>query len=227
MNTRPANQDNEAASNDATKHSFASAGDHDSVPDPPAPPIDDGGLKAFSIQKLKELRLTPAITAVAGRTGPYTVPITKPPRQRFIRCHREHRFETQVLIEKDGDRRTYLIDRSLWDDLAGELTPVSLVQTISRQGTVFLWPVTIPDESGRTNRWSESAYQASIVAVEKWIRLSANMEAGFYDVIEAPPGLSEPVWPDVPFEKLIEVAFRGNFISSWEHIVLRQLRGEV
>jgi hypothetical protein len=68
--------------------------------------------------------------------------------------------------------------------------------------------------------------QASIIAVDKWIRVSANMEAGFYDVTEAPAGLPDPSWPNVPFDKIVEVAFRNRFITDWDHIVLKQLRGE-
>ena len=193
----------------------------------PGGAADTSAPATFGGFDLKRFRLQSAVNAVGGKKLLHTIGIQKPPKQRFVRCHRDHRIEVQVLIEKDGDRNVYLVEPDLCVELAGELTTVSLVLTITRQQTIFLWPITIPDESGRTNRWHESAMQASIVAVDSWVRVSANMEGGFYDVIAAPDGLGEPTWPTTAFAQIVETAFRNRIISTWDHIILRQLRGEV
>jgi hypothetical protein len=39
--------------------------------------------------------------------------------------------------------------------------------------------------------------------------------------------LSVPEWPDTPFADLLRIAFKGKFIDSISHPVLRRLRGEV
>jgi hypothetical protein len=37
--------------------------------------------------------------------------------------------------------------------------------------------------------------------------------------------LPEPDWPDVSFEEIINVAFRGNYIDSLDHPAIQKLRG--
>jgi hypothetical protein len=53
------------------------------------------------------------------------------------------------------------------------------------------------------------------------------MGLGAYDVYQATGQLGEPQWPAVPFKELLRVAFKGRFIDSLDHPVLRRLRGEV
>jgi len=37
----------------------------------------------------------------------------------------------------------------------------------------------------------------------------------------------EPEWPDVGFQRVIDLAFQGRFIRSADHFVIRKLRGEI
>lgn len=39
--------------------------------------------------------------------------------------------------------------------------------------------------------------------------------------------LPEPDWPATGFEDILNIAFRGRFIDSIDHPVLRKIRGEV
>ena len=57
--------------------------------------------------------------------------------------------------------------------------------------------------------------------------MAANMSLGAYDVFEASGKLPEPEWPDMPFRKILEVAFKGRYIESIEHPALRRLQGEL
>src|SRR5262249_13633362 len=137
-------------------------------------------------------------------------------------------FDTAV-IELKEDRETYLVSRDLWDELAGEATflPTSLFTTINRQGVLFLWPIRLPGADGKSMEWWDTAREAVGMAPGKWCRIVANMSLGGYDAFVANGELGEPSWPDMPFAEVLRIAFKGRYIDSTEHIVLRKLRGEV
>jgi hypothetical protein len=69
--------------------------------------------------------------------------------------------------------------------------------------------------------------QAAKLAEEKWVRVSANMSLGGYEVFEALGNLSDPEWPDdgINFGRLLEIAFRGRIINSLDHPIVKKLRG--
>ena len=85
---------------------------------------------------------------------------------------------------------------------------------------------TLPSLDGRTNTWNESAVAAARLAETTWVRVSANMPAGLYDVHEATGNLAAPEWPDLSFQEILRLAFRDRFIHDVDHAVLRALRGE-
>jgi hypothetical protein len=98
---------------------------------------------------------------------------------------------------------------------------------IDRQNNVFLIPVPLPGEAGTRNPWHESLAQAVELAKLKWLRITANMYTGSYDVYEAQGALPEPEWPEQGMDILIEVAFRGKIIESLDHPVVQSLLGRV
>ncbi len=157
-----------------------------------------------------------------------TVPVRKPGRQDYIRINPEpgYTLETMVLELKE-DRETFLIDRPLWSELPGELIPKTLFTTVNRQKVLTLWPVRMPGEDGRLDEWNTSAQEAAEMAKTRWIRLSANMSLGAYDIFEAAGNLAEPEWPEISFQEILKIAFRGRFIDNMEHPAIRRLRGEV
>jgi hypothetical protein len=48
-----------------------------------------------------------------------------------------------------------------------------------------------------------------------------------YDLFEASGDLAEPVWPEMTFRDLLELAFRDRRIDSINHPILKSLRGEI
>ena len=119
-----------------------------------------------------------------------------------------------------------LVDPSVRLALLGETRPVQLRTCISRQGVVFIWPVPLPAEDGRTNRWHETARTAAGIGENSWIRLVSNMSAGGYDVYEAQGAIPDPEWPDRSFRDLLEIAFgKDRLIDREDHPVIRQLLG--
>ena len=157
-----------------------------------------------------------------------TVPVRKPHRQEFVRTHADpgFQFETAVLELKE-EREVYLVDRPLWDELAGEISPRLLITTITRQGVVSLWPLRLPGEDGRSDEWGRSALEAAKLAQTSWVRVAPNMNLGAYEVSTGAVNIPAPVWPDITFEALITIAFKDRFIKTSDHPVLRRLRCDV
>ena len=181
------------------------------------------------VPDLSRLRLGQDFGEIVGvKKALITVPVRKPNRQWFVRVHpdEDDRFQTAVLELKD-DRETYLVDQDLWGELPGEIIPKVIFTAINRQGVVFLWPIKLPGADGRHDEWNRSALEAAQMATTRWVRVSANMSLGAYEVLEATGELPDPEWPDQDFNTLMQIGFKDRFINSPDHTVLRRLRGEL
>src|SRR5262249_12734467 len=106
-------------------------------------------------------------------------------------------------------------------------SPRALFTAINRQGVLFLWPIRLPGADGKVDGWSQSALEAAQKARSGWVRVSANLSLGAYEVWEATGEFGEPDWPDKSFRELLHLAFKGKLIECPDHPVLRRLRGEV
>ncbi|EMI19532.1 hypothetical protein RMSM_03563 [Rhodopirellula maiorica SM1] len=189
-------------------------------------PIDEATPDPFNPAAL---RLSNADSAGLGVKRVITsIRVGKPNKQEFVRVHpsEDYRIDTTIL-EDLHDRESYLVAPTLWSELAGEVKPVRLVTSVTRHGTLFLWPGTLPPSEGRTNRWHESMLEAQVLAVKTWIRVQSDMAAGEYAVFRATSPLSEPEWGELTFPEILKLAFGGRFIDSMDHPILRSLRGEV
>ena len=140
-----------------------------------------------------------------------TVPVRKPDRQSFHRVHSDPGWCLETAIfERKEERESYLVDPDLWSELPGELAPTALFTAMNRQGVVFLWPVRLPGEDGRSNAWHQSALEAANLAKTKWVRVAANMALGAYEVFQATATLPEPDWPELGFDALVKTAFKDR-----------------
>ena len=72
-----------------------------------------------------------------------------------------------------------------------------------------------------------SRQQQAEYAKQDWVRMASNMSLGAYEIFRAQGELPEPQWPRESFQQLLAIAFKKTIISSPDHIVLRQLAGEV
>ena len=156
------------------------------------------------------------------------VPVRKPHRQEFFRAHPDSAYRCPLAIldlKTEGD--TYLVTPEVAAAIPGEIKPMMLTTCVNRQGVVYLWPVPMPSEDGRKNAWHVTAREAAARAETKWVRMVANMSAGFYDIYEAPGEIADPIWPDHTFQQLLAVAFgNGHLIDREDHPVLKQLFGQ-
>ena len=165
--------------------------------------------------------------AVGVKKALLTVPVRKPNRQEWFRCHPSEAFRlVTYILELKTERETYLVHPRLAGEVSNEVATMMLFTAINRQGVTFLWPVRMPDPSGRRNEWTQSAAEAASVAMKRWVRMGANMSLGAYDVFTTEGVLDEPEWPDVDFQALVTLAFKGRFITTPDHDVLLRLRGQ-
>lgn len=200
-----------------------SRGGDGSGPDAPASPhLEDSFDPA-------RLRLSQDFGSDLGvKKALLTIPVRKPDKQTFVRVHEDlgYRLETAVLENKE-ERETYLVDPSLWPELAGDIVPKLLLTATTRQEVVFLWPIRLPGPDGRLDEWNRSLLEAAEMAMTRWVRVVANMSLGAYEVFEATGQLPNPKFPTVPFSELLRIAFKDRFIHSLDHPAVRRLRGEV
>ena len=183
------------------------------------------GLEGFD---LESLRVSQDFVKDSGvKKLLTTVPVRKPNRQDFVRVHHDSSYvlDTMLLNLKE-ERETYLVAPSFREEIPQELTHTRLALATNRQKVLFLWQLRLPGSSGKTDAWSMSALEAYEEAKKNWVRVSANMSLGAYDIYEALGNLSDPEWPDESIDEIVRIAFRNSFIDSYDHPVLRRLRGE-
>jgi hypothetical protein len=199
----------------------------------PAPSDNGNGQAETDPYNLDLFRLSQDFAAVVGvKKLLVTVPVKKPSREWFVRTHPDagFRLHTAVLeLREDSGSETYLVAPSLWPGLSSEPTfsPRLLITAINRQGVLFLWPIRPPRAEGKVDGWSRSALDAADEAKSQWVRITANMTLGGYDVVVASGQVAEPEWPSHPFQEIIRIAFKDRLILEWNHPVLRRLRGEI
>jgi hypothetical protein len=188
----------------------------------------EGGEPKTGDIDLKRLRLPQNFGATLGvKKLLLIVKVGKPHPQHWIRTHPDPSWQLQTMvIELKDENEVYLVAPELWNDLANEVKPRLIVAAINRQGAPFLWPLRLPEEDGRKDDWASSALQGAEAGKTGWIRIKSNMACGYYEVTRATI-TDAPVWPEVGFDGLMKIAFKDRFITSLDHPVVRQLRGEV
>ena len=178
---------------------------------------------------LKSLRLPANYGATLGVKKLLTnVLVGRPKKASFFRTHTadEMTFPAMILENKEA-RESYVVVPEVAQEISELVRPIMLHAAIDRQNNVLLIPVPLPGEDGTRNPWHESLAQAVEHAKLKWIRITANMHAGGYDVYEAEGELPEPEWPAHDIDALIQVAFRGKIITSLDHPVVQSLLGKI
>ena len=176
----------------------------------------------------KSLRLNQNFAETAGvKKLLTTVRVSKPNKQEFVRVNPDPacRLTPAAIVELKEDREVYLITPDMAVELPGEFSVVTLFMTINRQGVLSFWPVKLPCPDGRHNEWHRSAAEAAERAMHCWLRITASMSLGAYEMFEATGDLPEPKWPDLPFDEILKIAFRDHIIDRPDHPLVKRLRG--
>jgi hypothetical protein len=196
--------------------------------------IDEGQLEAGTTKffaDLEAVRLSPEDMADFGAREILTrIPVRRPKRREFVRCHPDPAMTVAVLLFiDDDDGEAYYVTANMRSILADEVKPTLLQLSMFKTNTPFIWPLTLPNEDNSLGRsWHESALKAREIAKSRWVKLVPDRTVGGYRVFAAEGKLPEPEWPtDKSFNELLEVAFDGRVITSEDHPLVRKLRGQV
>jgi hypothetical protein len=176
---------------------------------------------------LSRLRLTQDFVETGGvKRLLTTIPVRKPAPQDFTRVHRDPSYRAAVaIVEFKDERENYLVSIDVARELPGEFTSVVLYTAINRSGVTYLWPVRLPATDGRVLEWHRSAAEAAERAMDRWIRVRANMSLGAYEMFEAAATIPDPVWPELSFQEMLRIAFRDRLVDRLDHPVIKRLRG--
>jgi hypothetical protein len=184
-------------------------------------PFDPKSLRIdpISIEGIGERVLT------EGQIG-----VRKPHKREFFQLHFDPTFREMmaVIILKEEMNATYLVEPRLVAGLMREISFVTLSACINVGGNVFLWPVPAPTNERRQNQWHVTAREAAKLALEHWVRMVPDMEAGCYAIFTGADNLAQVAWPKgKTLRDLIKLAFgEDGVIRDKDHPLLKRLRGQ-
>lgn len=164
-----------------------------------------------------------------------SIPVRKPrPGIEFfrIRPEKEWCFDTYLLDiggKGEGEGK-YLLTPELYPEVmeTGKLKLVTIYTGITYgKSELFLSEIAQPDFEGKDNEYNRTRRIAYNLAKEKWVKLQT--DEGSYSTVLAVSNLPEPEWPEEPVNiiKALEVAFKDKIIESYDHPILKSLRGEL
>jgi hypothetical protein len=158
------------------------------------------------------------------------VPVRKPHRHDFIRCHPDPTFRVGPIALIELDRDFYILAPNVETELreSGRFIHfyATLRTTITRQKLLFLWPLRLPSDDGKKPlAWHTTAIEAAETAEKRWVQVSGNMQRGAYDLFEAVGVMAEPEWPSESFADIFKIAVKDIMISGFDHAVINQLLG--
>ena len=187
---------------------------------------EEAKSEPFETFDIEELRLDPSYLQDPMAKQVITeIPVRRPPKQAFFRVHPTYHMTAGVL-ELEEDRETYILTPRVIAAMATkEHSVVTLRFYVTRQGAYGIWPLKLPNPEGRKIEWHTSALSAAACSVHEWIRLTPNQSLGKYVIVQATEKLSEPEWPELSFQQIVDIGFRGKVINSLDHIVLKKLSG--
>ena len=154
-----------------------------------------------------------------------TIPVRTHKKNEFVRVNPT--MLAMLVWTLVDEQLTFVVTNDIADSLPGVVVAKELVPTISRQGTLFLWPLRIPGEHGRVDNWLTSAKEAAVHAVHAWVRVQANMDLGAFEMYEAMGAIPDPEWPQLTMDEIVRIAVKGRVIDSLDHPVIQKLRGEI
>jgi hypothetical protein len=160
---------------------------------------------------------------------PIKLKVRKPKKGEFFRCHPTLRLKAWILEKEDGfDKLYYLVQPPVAVMNVSEFKRVELCLCINRDGTLFVWPLQQPGESGKTNEWGVSARAGAHQALTRWVRLKSDMANGQYVVLVAPAHIPDPALPPtMTLRDMLARAFgEGGIIGDEDHPEMKALRGE-
>jgi hypothetical protein len=164
---------------------------------------------------------------VVVKTEPAVARIAKPEKQIwFSPCPEQEFLKSFYTLQDNSDRNNhYILHPKLAGDLEGEYTKKLLVPCITRQGVVSFWPIKLPDEDGKIDRWNGSALEIATSNGGTWCRLKSDHSNQCYQVSTPGNTWVPPTWPD-DLNNQLKKAVAKVFIDTMDHPLIKRLRGE-
>lgn len=177
---------------------------------------------------IRRLRISQGFSeGVDARLIVASVVARKPHRQWWIRTHPAPDMALPTcLLQYEYDQQFYLVDPGLAPALPGETASMMLYTAINMSGSLFLWPVRLPDENGQLHESQITAHRAAKLAQSNWVRIAWDRGQSNYAVTEARGQVPNPQWPEGDLQKFLGMAFKDRFIETLEHPVAQRLLGE-
>ena len=181
---------------------------------------DDALLSSLRIDQSHEME------ALGVKKLLTTVPIRKPAKTDWYRVHPDY-FLDCYLLELKSEREMYFVTPAVAAVVSEFVTRVRLRMVVNKQGVVSVWPLRLPDSSGRRDHWQSSAQESAAHAVGAWTQTAADMDLGAYVTKVAVADFGDPRWPDETWPTVLKIALQGRQIVSDDHPVIRGLLGRV
>jgi hypothetical protein len=155
-----------------------------------------------------------------------SIEVRKPKKQEWFRSHPEMFAEISV-VRRESTGDFYAVDPELVHELEEETREAYIAAAISYEGALFLWPIIKPKADGSGIQLFENDLADLSLSRECWIRRQWMSGSKSYRVDQANTD-RQPDWPDnTSINDWVERAFRGRFIDTLDHTLVRQLRGDL
>jgi hypothetical protein len=149
--------------------------------------------------------------------------VKRPEKHWFFRTHPEFSFQCWLYEDRD-ERETFYVWPGIADELVGFARLVLLRLAVTRQNTVFVFPVKLTADGG-SRSWNETARDAAEQAQKRWVSMRSNSQEGCYEIHLAEGVWPEPEWPELSKAEILKLAFGDRVIMSADHPVIHRLRG--
>ena len=190
-------------------------------------PTGNGADPSSVFDNLESLRVDQDAGFISTVEHLAHIPVRKPNKTWFIRIAPDPSMSLTSTVYEDkdsGDRDTYFVTPAARGLLDGLCRVVQLTLAVNAQGTLFLWPVPMPD-SGGPKAWGTSARAAADIAQRKWVRVQPDLASSCYRIFEALGTYNEPKWPELSMPEILRISFQDRIIDSIDHPVIRRLQG--
>ncbi|MGE5763393.1 MAG: hypothetical protein ACM3ZF_05815 [Mycobacterium leprae] len=164
------------------------------------------------------------------------IPVRRPKPRTFFRGNPKDEggpwsidIYTYIHENPGSDRVVYWVTKKMRSHFDQEdLRLTRLVLCMDRAKTVFLWPINMPlaTSNAQARAASRSSLACAQDAQERWVRMRWNPNIPAYVTTVAQGYLGDPRWPTESCEEILRLAFLDQRITSPDHAVLRELRGE-
>jgi hypothetical protein len=155
-----------------------------------------------------------------------SIEVRKPKKQEWFRSHPKMLGEISV-IRRESTGDFYAVDPALVRELGEETREAFIVAAVSYEGALFLWPIIKPKADGSGIQLYENDLADLALSRQCWIRRQWSFGSKSYRVEQANTDRS-PEWPEnTNVSAWVTKGFRGRFIDSLDHQLVRQLRGDL